>query len=70
MALWSSVTVLVAHPGPRSQPAIASKNNFFITRIIDAAAMFAFEKEHSDNSVPSDRLFPFIPNGSLTHPNG
>jgi hypothetical protein len=46
MALWSGVTVLVAHPEPRSQPAIASKNNFFITCNIDAAAMVAFEKEH------------------------
>jgi hypothetical protein len=50
MALWSAVTVLVAHPEPRSQPAIASKNNFFITSIIDAAAVFAFEKEHSNGA--------------------
>jgi hypothetical protein len=46
MALWSSVTVLVAHPEPRSQPAIASKNNFFIARNIDPSTTIAPGKEY------------------------
>jgi hypothetical protein len=42
MALPSSVTVvLVAQPEPRSQPAIASKNTFFIASNIDPFAMIA-----------------------------
>jgi hypothetical protein len=53
MALWSAVTVLVAHPEPRRQPAIASKNNFFITCNLDAVAMFAFEKEQCHNRPAS-----------------
>ena len=65
MALLSSVTVLVAHPEPRSQPAIASKNTFFITCIIDPSAMIAHGKEQS-GELP----LPKIPNGFLTHPNG
>ena len=45
MALWSEVTVLVAHPEPSSQPAITSKNNFFIVRNIDPSVMIALGKE-------------------------
>ena len=50
MALRSSVTVLVAHPEPRSHPAIGSKSNFFIARNIDPYTMIALGKEHSNNA--------------------
>ena len=53
MALWSSVTVLVAHPESRSQPAIASKNNFFIARNIDPSTTIAPGKEHWNQELPS-----------------
>jgi hypothetical protein len=46
MALWSSVTVLVAHPATSSQLAIASKNTFFIARNIGPCAVIAPGKEH------------------------
>ena len=46
MALWSAVTVLVAHPEPRSQPAIASENNFFIVRNIGRCPVNAPGNEH------------------------
>jgi len=50
MALWSAVTVLVAHPEPKSQPATANKTNFFIARNIDLCAMIAPGKEHSNDA--------------------
>jgi hypothetical protein len=55
MALGSSVTVLVAHPEPRSQPAVASKNKFFIARNIGPGAVIAPGKEASSLPLsPSD----------------
>jgi hypothetical protein len=46
MALWSAVTVRVAHPEAKSQPAIASENNFFIVRNIGPCAVNASGNEH------------------------